>query len=294
MKIHSLVTLGTILTTLLMARSLLALEPGQSEPKRLFSTGDSMTRGFNANTPLDNPHLSWVNGYHGFWEDLFGLPDVESHNQRIDANFGDSDRSNQTAAENGATMGNLAAQASGTAGKNVTYATVLLGSNDVCKDSIADLPTDEQFRTRFEGGMDTLLANLAAGATVQVVAIPNIVEVYNQGRVKQSLGLVDCPEVWATSGSCGSVLSPDATDSDRAFALSRIMAYNQMLREITENKAAQHQDKFISFTDVSFTYPFTQSELSNLDCFHSSWEGQKALSRETWNSGPFREHQELD
>jgi hypothetical protein len=45
---------------------------------------------------------------------------------------------------------------------------------------------------------------------------------------------------------------------------------------------------------VSFTYPFTQSELSNIDCFHSSWEGQKVLSRETWNSGPFRDHQELD
>lgn len=294
MRIHSRFTSGTLLTALVAAGSALALEPGQNEPKRLFSLGDSMTRGFNANVPLDNLNLSWVNGYHGFWEDLFGLPDVRSHNQRIDANFGTSGRSNQTAAVNGATMADLTAQASGAAGKNVTYAAVLLGANDVCKDSIADLPTDEQFRTRFENGIDTLLANLAAGATVQVVAIPNIVEVYNQGRVKQSLGLVDCPDVWARSGSCGSLLSPDATDSDRAFALSRIMAYNQILKELTENKAAQHQDKFISFTDVSFTYPLTQSELSNIDCFHSSWEGQKALSRETWNSGPFRDHQELD
>jgi lysophospholipase L1-like esterase len=294
MRIHTLFTSGTLLTAFLVAGSALALEPGQSEPKRLFSTGDSMTRGFNANVPLDNLNLSWVNGYHGFWEDLFDLPDVESHNQRIDANFGDSDRSNQTAAENGATMSTLTAQASGAAGQNVTYATVLLGANDVCKDSIADLPTDEQFRARFEGGLDTLLANLAAGATVQVVAIPNIIEVYNQGRVKQALGLVDCPDVWARTGSCGSVLSPQATDADRAFALSRIVAYNQILQEVTGSKAAQHQDKFISFTDVSFTYPFMQSEISNLDCFHSSWEGQKALSRETWNSGPFKDHQELD
>ncbi|HYE37283.1 SGNH/GDSL hydrolase family protein [Methylocaldum sp.] len=294
MRTHSLFTSGTLLTAFLEVGSALALEPGQSDPKRLFSMGDSMTRAFNANIPLDNPNLSWVNGYHGFWEDLFDLPDVESHNQRIDANFGDSDRNNQTAAENGATMGNLTAQASGTAGRNVTYATVLLGANDVCKDSIADLPTDEQFRTRFEGGLDTLLANLAAGATVQVVAIPNIAAVYNQGRDKRALGLVDCPDVWARTGNCGSVLSPQATDADRAFALSRIMAYNQILQEVTGSKAAQNPDKFISFTDVSFTYPFTQSELSNLDCFHSSWEGQKILSRETWNNGPFKEHQEPD
>lgn len=294
MRTHRLSATGTLLTVFLVVRSALALEPGQSEPKRLFSTGDSMTRGFNANTPLDNPHLSWVNGYHGFWEDLFGLPDVESHNQRIDANFGDSHRSNQTAAENGAEMGDLTSQASGAAGKNVTYATVLLGSNDACRDSVADLPTDGQFRERFEGGLDSLLANLAAGATVQVVAIPNIIEVYNQGRVKQALGLVDCPDVWERSGNCGSVLSPQATEADRAFVLSRIVAYNRILREVTENKAAQNQDKFITFTDASFTYRFTQSELSNLDCFHSSWEGQKALSRETWNSGPFKQHQELD
>jgi hypothetical protein len=110
MRIHTLFTSGTLLTAFLVAGSALALEPGQSEPKRLFSTGDSMTRGFNANVPLDNLNLSWVNGYHGFWEDLFDLPDVESHNQRIDANFGDSDRSNQTAAENGATMSTLTAQ----------------------------------------------------------------------------------------------------------------------------------------------------------------------------------------
>lgn len=227
-----------------------------------------------------------------FWEDLLGLPNVKSHNQRIAANFGEKSRKNWTAAVNGARIGDLVAQASGTAGKNVTYATVLLGANDACRNSIADLPTDQEFRTRFRNGMNTLLANLGAGATVQAAAIPNVTRVYKMGLDKQALGLVDCPTVWKITGNCASVLSPQATDADRAFVLSRVRAYNRILKTVTEKKAVQHPDKFISFTDKSFTYPFTQRELSNLDCFHPSWEAQKILSRETWNDGPFKAYQQ--
>jgi hypothetical protein len=85
-----------------LASPTLALEPGQSTPKRLYSNGDSITRGFDADLPLDNLNASWVNGYFGFWEWLFGLPNVKSHNQRISANFGSSSRKNWIAAENGA------------------------------------------------------------------------------------------------------------------------------------------------------------------------------------------------
>jgi hypothetical protein len=291
MKTHSRSMLGALLMAFLMAGSALALEPGQSAPKRLYSIGDSTTRGFDANLPLDNLNLSWVNGYHGFWEDLAGLPNVKSLNQRIDANFGKNNRKNWTAAGNGDDMSKLVTQAFGMVGKNATYATVLLGSNDACRDSVADLPTDLHFSDRFRAGMNTLLANPAAGFTVQVVAIPNVPRVYQMGRDKKALGLVDCPMVWARTGHCGSILSARATAADRAFVLSRVMAYNGILKNVTAEMAALHRDKFISFTDISFTYPFTQRELSNLDCFHPSWEAQKILSREVWNAGPFKAHQ---
>ena len=291
MKTHSRLMLGGLLTAILIAGSAFALEPGQSAPKKLYSNGDSTTRAFDANAPLDNMHLSWVNGYHGFWEELFRLPNVKSHNQRIDANFGKNNRKNWTAAKNGDDMSKLVTQASGMAGKNATYATVLLGSNDACRDSVADLPTPQQFRDRFRSGLNILLANLAPGATVQVLAIPNVPRVYQLGLSKKALGLVDCPMVWKTTGHCSSVLSPNATGADRAFVLSRIKQYNGILKTVTETKQKQHPDKFISFTNVSFTYPFTQRELSNLDCFHPSWEAQKILSRITWNAGPFKAHQ---
>jgi len=279
--------LGGIVSGVLMTGLAFALKPGQCSPKRLYSIGDSTTRAFDANLPLDNLNLSWVNGYFGFWEEIFGLPNVKAHNQRISANFGKSDRKNWIGAQNGAQIDDMVSQASGAAGKDVTYATVLLGANDVCR----DLPTDAEFEANFRAGIDTLLGNLPDGATVQVVAIFDVTRLHDIGQDKTALGIVDCQEVWALTGECPAVLSPGVSDADRAFIRSRNLRYNEILKTVTTEKATQHPSKFISFTDKSFTYPFTQSEVSDIDCFHPSWRAQKILSRETWNDGFFKAYQ---
>ena len=66
----------------------------QRVPKRLSSVGDSISEAINAEefNPLvivtPNPWASWVNGYSGFWEWLFGRTNVNSHNQRITSKYG--------------------------------------------------------------------------------------------------------------------------------------------------------------------------------------------------------------
>ena len=287
--------LESILVSTLMASAAFALQPGQSAPKRLYSTGDSITRAVDANLPLDNLNLSWVNGYFGFWEWLFGLPNIKSHNQRISANFGSGGRKNWIAAQNGESVKHLATQAAGTAGKNVTYATVMLGGNDVCRDSMADLPTDQEFETHLRTGMDTLLGNLPNGATVQVAAIPDIKRLYDVGKDKTALGIVDCEILWAftvVGFPCGSMLSPFNTENDRLYVQSRNIGYNQILKGVTTEKAGQHPEKFISFTDTSFTLPFTAKDISNIDCYHPSWRGQRALSKAIWDDGFFKAYQQ--
>lgn len=278
----------------IFAGSAFALEPGQSPPKRLYSTGDSITRAFDANLPLDNLNNSWVNGYFGFWQWLFGLPNVKAHNQRIKANFGTRGRRNWIAAQNGARVDHFASQAAGTAGRRVTYSTVMLGANDVCRDTPADLPTDAEFEANFRTGLDTLLGNLPTGATVQVVAIPDIKRLYDIGQDKEVLGIVDCPVLWALTVAgfpCGSMLSPFNTEADRLYVQARNIGYNRILQSVTAKKAGQHPDKFVSFTDVSFMEPFVEAHISNLDCFHPWWRGQKLLSEKTWNDGFFQSYQ---
>ena len=281
---------GRGVALVLLACGLMAVDRCQSPPTKLYSTGDSITRAFDANIPADNLALSWVNGYHGFWETLFGLPDVKAHNQRIDANWGTAGRVNVMGAQNGARVDDLVAQASGAAGRGITYATVMLGGNDVCRDTIADLPTDAQFEADFRAGMDTLLGNLGDGATVQVVAIPNVKRLYDIGLDKTVLGITDCQTLWqltALGFPCGSMLSPDNTEADRLYVRQRNIGYNAILAAVTADKAAQYPTKFISYTDVTFTFAFQEGDISNLDCFHPSSSGQRLIAKGTWDTGFF-------
>jgi lysophospholipase L1-like esterase len=282
-----------ILVASLAAGPAAALEPGQSKPKRLYSNGDSITRAFDADFPADNVNLSWVNGYFGFWQWLFGLPNVRSHNQRISANWGSRNRKNWIAAENGARVDDLASQSSGAAGRNVTYATVMLGGNDVCRDSIADLPTDAEFEAEFRAGMETLLGNLPDGATVQVAAIPDVKRLYDVGQDKTALGIVDCELLWALTilgFPCGSMLSPFNSEADRLYVQSRNVGYNQILADVTADLALQHPAKFLDYSAATFTEPFTAGDISDIDCFHPSWEGEEKISRAVWFDGPFQSH----
>lgn len=281
---------GRAALLVVLAGGLTAADSCQSVPKRLFSAGDSITRAFDANLPADNLNLSWVNGYYGFWEEFFGLPNIKSHNQRIDANWGTAGRINVIAAQNGARVDDLVAQASQAAGRGVTYATVMLGGNDVCRDTIADLPTDAEFTADFTAGMDALLAHLGDGATVQVVAIPDVKRLYDVGLDKTALGIADCETLWELTVlgfPCGSMLSPSNTEADRLYVRQRNIGYNAILAAVTAQKAAEHPEKFISYTDVTFTYPFQAGDVSNIDCFHPSANGERLIAKGTWDTGFF-------
>lgn len=285
-------TLALVTLALGAATATAGLLPGQSTPKRLYSNGDSITRAFDANLPADNLNNSWVNGYFGFWEQLFGLPNVKAHNQRITANFGSSGRTNVIAAVNGARIDDLATQAAGAAGRGVTYATVMLGGNDVCRDSIGDLPTDAQIDADFRAGMANLLAQLPSNATVQVVGIPNIKRLYDIGKNKDALGIADCEVLWAGTVlgfPCGSMLSPFNSEADRLYVQSRNVGYNNILRNVTLELDAANPE-FLFYADA-YSFNFVENEISNIDCFHPSWRGERTLSREIWNQGPFRDFQ---
>lgn len=273
-----------------------ALGPTQQVPKRIYSIGDSITRAFDADLPYDNLHLSWVNGSHNFISALLGLPNVQSHHQRIVANFGAAGVRNRIAAQNGNDVFHFARQVDGMNGRE-NYVTVLLGGNDVCQSTIEELPTDEEFAGAFADGMNALVAKLQPGATVQVVAIPDVKRLYEIALDKKALGIIDCPLLWATTSlgfPCGSMLSPENTEADREYVRQRNVGYNTIMHYLTNVTAWYNPHLYISFTDVTFTYPFTQDHVSNIDCYHPSADGQAMISEGTWNAGFLAEHEELE
>ena len=267
----------------------------QLAPKRLSSTGDSMSEAIDAELPAANHWASWVNGYHGFWEWLFGLTDVYSHNQRITKNFGSYGRKNFMEAKSGADMFDFPGQAAQSVNHQAQYVTVLMGHNDVCQNHPTEIPTDEMFEENFRAGMEKLKQGLPAGATIYVVGIVDIYHLWEMARDKKALGIVDCEVIWAASVlglyPCATMLSPLNSDADRRATQKRNEGFNGILERVTQEYQTKDSRHQYFYTDVVFNYPFVESQVSDIDCFHPSARGQKDLSKITWDAGPFSARQ---
>ncbi len=267
----------------------------QLVPKRLSSIGDSMTEAIDAELPAANHWASWVNGYHGFWEWLFGLTDVYSHNQRITKNFGSYGRKNFMEAKSGADMFDFPGQAAQSVNHQAQYVTVLMGQNDVCQNHPAEIPTDEVFEVNFRAGMEKLKQGLPAGATIYVVGIVDIYHLWEMARDKKALGIVDCEVLWATSllewFPCATMLNPLNSEADRQTTRERNIAFNGILKKVTQEYQENDPQRLYLYTDEVFNYPFVENQVSDIDCFHPSARGQKDLSKITWDAGPFKGYQ---
>jgi lysophospholipase L1-like esterase len=300
-RIHILWPSVTFLVILVASMTVMAQEivilkdAPQLVPKRLSSTGDSITEAIDAELPFGNHWASWVNGYHGFWEWLFGLTNVYSHNQRITKNFGSWGRKNFMEAKSGADMFDFPGQTLGSVNHQAHYVTVLMGHNDVCQNHFADIPSDTVFEANFRTGLENLETWLPRGATIYVVGIVDVYRLWEIARDKKSLGIVDCEAVWATTlvdlFPCGTMLSPLNTEADRQFTRSRNLAFNEILMRVTNEFNQNDLHHYYLYTDVVFGYPFVESQVSDIDCFHPSAPAQRDLSKVTWNAGPFGAYQ---
>ncbi|MBI5116016.1 hypothetical protein HZA56_06040 [Candidatus Poribacteria bacterium] len=284
----------TVVMVLALATAAYAKDP-QLVPKRLSSTGDSISAGIDVEYYGQNANASWVNGYYGFWEWLFGYTNVKSHNQRITANWGSSGRKNYMDAVSGADSFDLPGQTAQAVSQTAQYVTVFMGHNDVCQNHAWEIPSDATFEANFRAGMQNLKNGLPNGATVYVLAIVDIRHLYDIGQNKKALGIVDCEVLWATSliglFPCGTMLNPLNTEADREYTRSRNIAFNSILERVTNEYQANDSHHHYYFTNLPFVYPFVEGDISSLDCFHPSGQGQKTLSRESWNAGPFKAYQ---
>ena len=262
-----------------------AMANGQLSPKRLSSIGDSVTVGMNAELPLENPHASWANGYYGFWQWLFDLTNVNSHNQRISAEFGWWRRKNYMEAESGADSFDFISQAEQAVAHRATYVTVFLGNNDVCCDEGPLNP--ENFSANMYAGLSVLEEGLPLGATIYVVGLPDISQLWDAIETKEALGIVNCQTLWALNpldlfpSNCR-----DLIYSDPGGMQSIIENYNGILQELVTafNSAGSH---YYFYTNTVFNNGILEEEVSDIDCYHPSAHGQSVLSEITWKDGPF-------
>lgn len=261
------------------------------KPKRLSSIGDSITEGMNAELPLENHYTSWANGYYGFWQWLFGLTNVNSHNQRITSKYGRWGRRNYMEAEAGATILDFEAQAQKAVDHRATYVTVFLGHNDLCLVSdITDLSDSYYavFKAKAIAGLD-ILKGLPYDATINVVGLANVSELFAAAMSKTDALIVDCASTWAIMGKlgfapCENMICQNTIEC--AHVVAAIENFNEILYDVFITNNAD-KDHYYEFTYTAFDHGIISEELSDIDCFHPSAEGQKELSRITWEDGPF-------
>ncbi|WP_406860732.1 SGNH/GDSL hydrolase family protein [Streptomyces sp. HUAS MG47] len=231
-------------------------------PASIAAVGDSITRGFDACQVLaDCPEVSWSTGTDAT---------VDSLALRLLGPEGAAARS-WNLARSGARMAELPQQMALAAAERPELVTVMAGANDACRERPEQMTPVADFRASFS----TALARLRSGAPkaqVYVTSVPDLKRLWSTGRTNPM-----SRQIWKL-GICGSMLA-DAEDTSpaaeerRNLVRARVVAYNEVLREVCATDARCRYDG-----GAVFGYPFGDAQLSPWDFFHPSKDGQARLA----------------
>jgi len=243
---------------------------GTTLPNSIAAIGDSITQAANLdgnNIGSSNPEHSWSTGYDN--GDV-----VVSHYERILAKNRKVKGQNFNRAVSGAKMDDAPGQADNVVATGAQYVTFLMGGNDVCTSSIASLTSLESFEANFRLAMSKLNAGLP-NAKIYVLSVPDVYQLWQ---------LFDgewYPEwIWDTFGVCQSMLNNSNTETDRQTVRARNIAFNEVLARVCAEYTQCKWDN-----NAVFNYQFARSDVSGVDYFHPSLNGQKNLAQRSWAAG---------
>jgi lysophospholipase L1-like esterase len=246
-------------------------DPGPP-PSSMAAVGDSITMAFDAcGWFRDCPHLSWTTGTDGA---------VNSHFARIKAVNPAIDGHAYNDGETGADMADLNGQLQTAVSQAPGYVTILMGANDACTGSEAEMTPIDTFRSQLDQGLATLKAG-APDAKVLVASIPDIKRLWEVGKDSSS-----ARTVWDIANICQSMLAnPTSTDpadvARRDRVRQRVVDFNAQLADA----CAAYGSNCLFDGNAIFSYPFMLSQVSGWDYFHPNTEGQRVLAEVSYNAG---------
>jgi PKD repeat protein len=240
-------------------------------PDSIAAVGDSITQAASSGGSLgtDYPQNSWSTGT---------ASGLGSHYQRLAALNAAITGHATNGSVSGAKMADLNGQMQLVAAQHPGYLTVLIGGNDLCTDTVAQMTPVDQFGAQFGQAMDTLTA--ASPATyVYVVSIPDAYQLWALFKNNWWARFV-----WSVGGICQSLLAnPTSTQSAdvqrRATVRQRNIDYNARLAQVCATHA-----RCLFDGNAVFNTQFTTSDVSG-DYFHPSLSGQAKLAAVSWSAG---------
>jgi lysophospholipase L1-like esterase len=276
-------------------------------PGNQFNSGDSIGEGEAADNTIGEAHHEnvWSTGYEGG-------DSVNSFNERFEAftpayyenNASRDALFNQAAS--GAVMADFEAQAqavaaaaaltpSGVAGA----VTVLLGNNDVCAPSLAEMTDPVLFEAQFRAGLDELAAHANTRLVqIHVSGLPAIYWLWNANytsnfNCRLKWPFVPCQNLLANAGNdCESSASredpdtiyqndgPNCVRRKQFHALIRDV-YNPILRDVVQEYRESGVLPNARYTDI-FDVRFDSGHINTGDCFHPSRAGHALLADTEW------------
>ena len=240
-------------------------------PDSMAAVGDSITQAASSAGSLgtDAPQNSWSTGTSSA---------VNSHYLRLVAAGAPIAGQNHNRSVSGAKMGGLTAQMQTVVPLQPDYLTVLMGGNDLCTDTVAQMTSVTDFRNQFSAAMATLTAG-SPTTNVYVASLPNVYQLWNLFK-----GNAWARFIWGVAGICQSLLanptSTQAADVQRRETVrQRNIDFNAALASVCAQFARCRFDGNAAFNTV-----FTTSDVSG-DYFHPSVAGQAKLSAVSWAAG---------
>jgi lysophospholipase L1-like esterase len=236
----------------------------------MAAIGDSITQASNADLFRfggSNPGQSWSTG-----DDA--TDPIVSHHERLTALRGGAAGPHANFAVSGRTMADAPRQAAQAVEHGADYVTLLLGANDVCAPSAAEMTAPPAFEASFRQAMAILVGGLP-GVRVYVASIPDIHQLWSlhQGHLLARL-------IWEWFNICPPMLAGSNTEADRQLARARNVELNAVLGRV----CAEFTECRFDGNRV-FDHRVTAAEVSIVDFFHPSIEGLRNLAQLTWETG---------
>ncbi len=259
------------LAVALSALSLALVLAGSGEAEDLTTMaalGDSLTVALHACPAADCRASSWSTGTSAA---------VDSHLLRLRVGRPGLAASNY--ALSGRKVADLDRQAAQAVAQGAQYVTILIGTNDVCRESLAAMTPVATFRAQFAQAMTRLHSGLPA-AGIFVASIPDperLREAFAANAKAQAVWAADGPQ-----GTCGVFLQNPvselaAVSQRRAAAHQRLLDLDRQLAEVCAlNPRCVYDGGAVT------AWRFAAGDVSTIDYFHLSAAGQAALAALTY------------
>jgi lysophospholipase L1-like esterase len=240
-------------------------------PSSVAAVGDSISQAVSSGGSLGAtyPANSWSTGTN---------TSVNSHYQRLLALNAAVSGHAYNHSVSGADMADLNGQMAGVVSLQPDYLTVLIGGNDLCTDTVAQMTPVTTFGAEFQTAMDTLTRG-SPDTLVYVASIPNVYQLWQLFHNNWWARFI-----WSAGGICQSLLanptSTTATDvARRAAVAQRNVEYNTALANVCSVYPNCRFDG-----NAVYNVVFSSSDVAG-DFFHPSVSGQAKLAAVTWAAG---------